>query len=103
MPILCSLRSTLNPGLSVGTRNADRPFLPSSGSVTAKTIARPARRALLTNCLAPLMTHWPSTSSARVRRLCASEPACGSVRQKQPITSPLARRGSHCCCWSAVP
>ncbi|MNP40354.1 hypothetical protein D3C76_1339920 [compost metagenome] len=56
MPILCSLRSTTKPSLSVGTRNAEIPFLPSSGSVTAKTMARPARRALLTNCLAPLMT-----------------------------------------------
>ncbi|MNP38045.1 hypothetical protein D3C76_1315300 [compost metagenome] len=101
MPILCSLRSTVKPGVSVGTRNADKPFLPSSGSVTAKTMASLARLPLLTNCFAPLITHWPSRSSARVRRLCASDPACGSVRQKQPIACPLARsvsQNSFCAC-----
>ncbi|MNF95021.1 hypothetical protein D3C84_777570 [compost metagenome] len=103
MPILCSLRSTTKPGLSVGTRKADRPFLPSSGSVTAKTMASLARLPLLTNCLAPLSTHWPSRSSARVRRLCASEPACGSVRQKQPMAWPLARSGNQLSCCTEVP
>ncbi|MNP38632.1 hypothetical protein D3C76_1321560 [compost metagenome] len=103
MPILCSLRSTTKPSLSVGTRKAEMPFLPSSGSVTAKTMASPARRALLTNCLAPLITQCSPCSSARVRRLWASEPACGSVRQKQPITCPLARRSSQVCCCSALP
>ncbi|MOA29560.1 hypothetical protein D3C78_1505810 [compost metagenome] len=57
MPILCSRRSTTNPGLSVGTRKADSPFLPSCASVTAKTMASLARSPLLTNCLAPLRIH----------------------------------------------
>ncbi|MNQ49993.1 hypothetical protein D3C85_639180 [compost metagenome] len=100
-PILCSLRSTVKPGVSVGTRKADRPFLPSSASVTAKTMASLARLPLLTNCLAPLSTQCSPCSSARVRRLCASEPACGSVRQKQPIARPAARSGSQVsfCAW----
>jgi hypothetical protein len=32
-----------------------------------------------------------------------SEPAVGSVRAKQPITSPAAIRGSHSCFWSSDP
>ncbi|MOA18562.1 hypothetical protein D3C78_1388890 [compost metagenome] len=103
IPILCSVRSTIKPAVSVGTRNAEMPRLPRSGSVTANTIASLARLPLLTNCLAPLITHWPSRSSARVRRLCASEPAWGSVRQKQPMTFPLARSASQVCFCSSLP
>ena len=32
-----------------------------------------------------------------------SEPASGSVRPKQPIASPVAIRGSHCCFCSSLP
>ena len=32
-----------------------------------------------------------------------SDPAVGSVRAKQPITSPAAIRGSHSCFWSSEP
>ena len=103
MPILCSVRSTMKPGVSVGTRKADRPFLPSSGSVTANTMAIFARLPLLTNCLVPLSTQSPLSSTARVRRLCASEPACGSVRAKQPMARPLASSGSQVSCCSGVP
>ena len=74
---------SLKPGASVGTMNAESPFLPSSGSVTAKTIATAARLPLVTNCFEPFSTQRPSFSTARVRRLFASLPACGSVRQKQ--------------------
>jgi hypothetical protein len=35
--------------------------------------------------------------------LAGSEPAVGSVRPKQPIASPRAMGGSHCCFCSSEP
>ena len=51
--------------------------------------------ALVMNCLAPLITHSPSSSCARVRVLPASDPASGSVRPNAPRISPAHSRGSH--------
>ena len=87
---------TCSPGVAVGARKADSPFLPSDGSVTAKTTASFARRAFEMNCFVPSSTQPPPLSVARVRRLFASLPACGSVRQKQAMARPLASSGSHC-------
>jgi hypothetical protein len=42
------------------------------------------------NCLTPLSTQWSPSRTALVRIAAASEPTCGSVRQKQPSHSPLA-------------
>ena len=56
--------------------------------------------ALVMNCLAPLITHWPSCRRARVRVAPASEPASGSVRPKAPRRCPEHSCGSHsffCC------
>ena len=61
--------------------------------MTANTIATLARLPLVMNCLVPFNTQAPPSSTARVFRLCASEPACGSVRQKQPIASSLRHVG----------
>src|SRR5690554_6503518 len=102
-PIFCSMRSTAKPGVSVGTKKADKPFLPSSGSVTAKTIAKPARLALLINCLLPLSTQCSPSSTALVRRLLDSEPACGSVKQKQASVCPEANCGTHSFLCCSVP
>ena len=55
------------------------------------------------NCLAPLTTHSPSTSSALVRVAPASEPAPGSVRPKPASARPATRSGSHCSFCSSVP
>ncbi|MCY1465185.1 hypothetical protein D9M71_832970 [compost metagenome] len=92
MPSFFSGAWTTKPGVSVGTRKAEMPFLPRSGSVAANTTATPARWPEVMNCLLPLSTQPLSVKRARVRRLWASEPACGSVRQKAPISSPLASR-----------
>ena len=57
--------------------------------------------ALVMNCLAPLTTHSPSSSAARVRTLPASDPASGSVRPKAPSFAPEHRSGrsaSFCSC-----
>ena len=45
------------------------------------------------NCLAPSITHSPSSSRARVRVLPASEPASGSVRPKAASLRPRAQLG----------
>ena len=71
------------------------PFLPALRSVTANTSATSAFLPVVMNCLTPLSTHSSPTRSARVRIAEASEPACGSVRQKQPRSSPRASCGSH--------
>ena len=44
--------------------------------------------ALVMNCLAPSITHSPSSSRARVRTLPASEPASGSVSPNAPSLRP---------------
>ena len=51
--------------------------------------------ALVMNCLAPLITHSPSSRTARVRTLPASDPASGSVRPKAPSRAPEHRSGSR--------
>ena len=68
------------------------PFLPLAGSVTAKTIARSAFSPEVMNCLVPFSTQWLPSRRARVLIAEASEPACGSVRQKAPSCSPLRQR-----------
>jgi hypothetical protein len=42
------------------------------------------------NCFTPFSTQPLPRRSARVLRLEASDPACGSVRQNAPSTSPFA-------------
>ncbi len=103
MPSFCSSFCGTKPRVSAGTTKAESPFLPSSGSVTANTIATAARLPLVTNCLLPFSTQRPSRCTARVRRLFASLPACGSVRQKQPILRPAAMSGSQRFFWTSDP
>src|SRR5215470_5901272 len=83
--------------------NALIPFLPAFRSVTAKTIATSAFFPVVMNCLTPLTIHSLPASSARVRIAAASEPACGSLRQKQPRSSPRASCGSHQLFWFSLP
>jgi hypothetical protein len=66
------------------------PRLPAAGSDAAKTSAMSAVLPLVMNCLVPLSTQ---PSAVRVARVCsaeASEPPCGSVRQKAQSSSPRA-------------
>ena len=53
--------------------------------------------------LVPLRTQSSPSRRARVRIDAGSEPESGSVRPKQPIASPAAIRGSHCCFCSSEP
>jgi hypothetical protein len=55
------------------------------------------------NCLAPLITHSPSSSEAVVFVLPASEPASGSVSPNEPSFSPLVSSGIHSRFCSSLP
>ena len=55
------------------------------------------------NCLAPLTTHSPSCSSARVRVAPASDPAPGSVSPNPASRWPATRSGSQVSFCSFVP
>jgi hypothetical protein len=73
----------------------EMPRLGEPGSVTAKTSAMSALRPEVMNCFTPFSTQPLPFLTARVLRLDASEPACGSVRQKAPRISPRASGFSH--------
>ena len=95
----------MKPGLSMGTRIIDaRAYWWASGSVTHITIATEAPTAPDVNHLWPLITHSPSSSSARVRSVVGSEPATsGSVIEKQERMSPSRSGSSHWARCSSVP
>ena len=90
---------------SLALRSPPRPSSPRPVPVTAVITTTPEMSvpALVMNCLAPLITHSPSSSAARVRVLPASEPASGSVSPNAPSRSPLHSRGSHSCFCSSEP
>ena len=72
-------------------------------SVCAQTTATSATEPFVIHILAPFSTQSvPSRRRVRAHRA-GSEPASGSVRPKQPIASPAAIRGSHCCFCSSEP
>ena len=68
--------------------------------VTSLVISEPE---FVMNCLVPLITHSPSTSSAVVFVPDASEPASASVSPNPASASPRASIGSHSCFCSSVP
>jgi hypothetical protein len=72
-------------------------------SVTAKTMATWAFLPEVMNCLTPLSTQSLPSRTALVRMAAASEPTCGSVRQKQPSHSPLASGLRYCSFCASVP
>jgi hypothetical protein len=88
----------LNPAVSVGTRNPCTPV-----SVRAHTTARSAIDPLVIHIFVPSSTQSEPSRRARVRIPAGSEPKSGSVRPKQPMTSPLAIWGSHRCFCSWEP
>ena len=102
-PSFFSSEATRQPGASVGTMKAEMPFLPASGSVTAKTMATSAVLPDVMNCFTPFSTQPALVRTARVFRAEASEPACGSVRAKAPSFSPRAMGRSHWSFWASVP
>ena len=79
------------------------PFLPAALSVTANTMATSACLPVVMNCLTPLSTHSLPSRTALVRIAEASEPTCGSVRQKQPSFSPRASGLSQASFCASLP
>jgi len=86
------------PGVLRGTTN---PRTPSG--VFAQTTATSAMSPLVIHILAPLSTHWPSSSRAVVRMPEGSLPASGSVSPKHPMAVPCAMGGSHVCFCCSLP
>ena len=89
-------------GTRIALSSGFSPFVPRAGRVTATTLVI-SEPELVMNCLAPLTTHSPSTSSALVFVAPASEPAPGSVRPKPASVWPATRSGSQVCFCSSLP
>ena len=87
-----------NPLVSVSTMN---PRIPSG--VFAQTIARSATVPFVIHILAPLMTQPSPSGTARVSMPDGSEPWSGSVRPKQPISSPRDIFGRYFSFCSSLP
>src|SRR5258708_2683375 len=103
-PILRSGGPSLRPGLGASTRKAEMPPAPLfSGSVRAITVNRDASGALVMKRLVPFSTQPFPAHRAVVLRLAASEPALGSVKAKEAMTSPAASRGRYLRLCSSVP
>ena len=88
----------MNPGESVGTTKPR--IVPSA---RAHTIATSATEPLVIHIFVPVRTQSSPSRTAVVRIDPGSEPASGSVRPKQPISSPAAMPGSHCWRCSSDP
>src|SRR5438445_7100593 len=79
------------------------PFASFEGSPCANTSASFDTEPLEIHIFRPRSTHEPPSRFALVRSFVASLPTSGSVRPKQPMTSPLHSAGSHRCFCSSVP
>ena len=90
---------------------AEKPGIPfstmkpriSPSSVRAQTIAMSAIEPFVIHILVPFRIQSEPSRRACVRIVPGSEPASGSVRPKQPITSPACIRGSQCSFCSSEP
>ena len=94
-PILSRCFSTVTPGASIGTMNAERPRCPFVGSVFAKTTVHAARPAFVMNVFEPLRTYSSPRRSAVVLMRATSEPASGSLRPNEQRIGSSASGGSH--------
>ena len=72
-------------------------------SVCAQTTATSATEPFVIHILAPFRIQSSPSRRACVRIAPGSEPASGSVRPKQPSSSPAAIRGSQRCFCSSEP
>ncbi len=78
-----------------------KPRMPAS--VCAHTIARSAIEPLVIHILVPSSTQSEPSRRAKVRMPAGLLPKSGSVRPKQPMHSPRAIAGSHCCFCASSP
>ncbi len=85
------ISGAVKPGVPFSTMN---PRI-SPSSVRAHTTAMSAMVPFVIHIFAPFRTQSPPSRFACVRIVPGSEPASGSVRPKQPITSPVCMAGSQ--------
>ena len=71
--------------------------------VLAQMIATSAWEPFVIHIFAPFKTHSSPSRTARVSIPPGFDPKSGSVSPKQPIASPVARRGSHASRCSSDP
>ena len=93
MPSLCSSRSTVMPGVPLGTTKlliAARPWVLSR---VAHTTTASQRSPEVTKIFSPLMTYSSPSRTAVVAMLAESEPVPGSV-----IAMPAQRPPNRACC-----
>ena len=100
---LSSIRCTVTPGRSVGTRKPRMLRGSSLPLVFAQTTATSAEGPFESHFLRPCSSQPPSASVASVIIPAGLLPCSGSVRPKQPITSPRAIRGSQCRFCASLP
>ncbi len=93
-----SISGATRPAAPFSTR---KPRMPSS--VFAQITNRSAIGELVIHILAPFSTQSLPRRRAWVFMFAGSEPPCGSVSPKQPITSPVAMRGSQRCFCASLP
>ena len=103
MPSFSSVLTTVKPGVPFSTRKALMPRGPFVRSVWAKTRAAFASRPLLTKIFRPSSRYASPSRRASVLWLVASEPASGSVSEKQPIFCPEAKGVRKRAFCSSVP
>src|SRR6266567_624609 len=72
-------------------------------SAWAQTVATSATLPLVIHILLPVKIQSSPSRTARVRMPAGFDPKSGSVSPKQPIASPAASRGSHCCFCCSEP
>ena len=80
-----------------------KPRIRLSGSVLAQTTKTSAIGELVIHILEPESRKPPSTLRARVFMPPGSEPWSGSVRPKQPMSSPVASPGRKRWRWASEP
>ncbi len=95
---LRSMSRVSNPFVSRGTT---KPRIPSS--VCAQTTARSAMPPFVIHIFVPDRTQSSPSRRACVRMPLGSLPKSGSVKPKQPMSSPAAMGGSHRFFCSSVP
>ena len=103
IPSFSSAFWRMKPGVPVSTTKAVMPLVPFDRSVMVKSTIASATGPLVIQFLVPLMTYVSPLRVAVVRCSAASEPACGSVRPKQPSFSPAANGFSQRSFCSSVP
>ena len=85
---MCWISEAEKPGVPLSMRN---PRMPSG--LTAHTTATSAMEPLVIHIFEPFSTQSVPRRLAWVFMFAGSEPPCGSVSPKQPMSSPRAMRG----------